>query len=193
MAHDNIEIEIKVKIENLSELVKFLDANGSFKGEKQQVDEYFSPEHEDFMAVRPVNEWLRLRQSEGRYSMDYKLWHRGANNVSEYCDEIETTVGNGDQARKILLALHFQPIGVVDKVRKAWVCQNYEIAIDSVKGLGDFVEIEYVGQDGNMDFHAIMAGMITFLKGLNCGKMEQISTGYIMLLLFPGETEYVLL
>jgi len=193
MAHNNIEIEIKVTIEKLAVLKAFLEEHGTFKAEKHQIDEYFSPKHEDFMSTRPVNEWLRLRMNDGKCSMDYKLWHRGKNNESEYCDEIETGVASMDQARKILTALKFRSIGKVDKVRRAWIYKDFEIAIDSVKGLNDFVEIEYVGQDGNMQFKEIVDEMIAFLKSLGCGKIAKIDTGYIMLLLFPEEAKYVTL
>lgn len=193
MAHNNIEIEIKVTIEKLAVLKDFLEANATFKAEKHQVDEYFSPKHEDFMSVRPVNEWLRLRMNDGKCSMDYKLWHRGEHNESEYCDEIETGVESMEQARKILTALKFRSIGKVDKVRRAWIYKDFEIAIDSVKGLNDFVEIEYIGKDGNMEFKQIVDDMIAFLKGLDCGKIAKIDTGYIMILLFPEEAKYVAL
>ena len=55
------EIEIKVRVKDSTAFVQFLDAEAEFTGEQHQVDEYFNPPDRDFTAVRPVNEWLRLR------------------------------------------------------------------------------------------------------------------------------------
>jgi len=51
---ENTEIEIQVKIENSQPLLEFLEKKGEFKSEKHQIDEYFSPAHRDFVAVRPA-------------------------------------------------------------------------------------------------------------------------------------------
>jgi len=73
MANKNIEIEIQVNVENSKPLIEFLEKNGNFQSEKRQVDEYFSPAHRDFLVTRPVAEWLRLRDAEGKYSFNYRL------------------------------------------------------------------------------------------------------------------------
>ena len=65
MATGNIEIEIKVRVEDEHTLVNFLEKQGTFHGEHHQVDEYYMPAHKDYLAVRPANEWLRLRTSDG--------------------------------------------------------------------------------------------------------------------------------
>lgn len=189
MAHDNIEIEIKVKIEKVEKLQLFLKEHGQFHGEKHQIDEYFTPETGDFMAVRPVNEWLRLRDADGKYTINYKLWHRDQTGKSEYCDEIETSIGDIAQGQKILQSLHFRSLVVVDKVRSVWTYQDFEIGIDIVRDLGTFVEIEYIGKDSNALPKEVMAQMITFLHNTQCGKVSQTDTGYPMLLLHPEEFE----
>ena len=62
------EIEIQVRIENSKPLLELLKAEGKFLYAKRQVDEYFTPPDRDFTAVRPVKEWLRLRDAEGKWS-----------------------------------------------------------------------------------------------------------------------------
>ena len=94
MAHNNIEIEIQVNVENLKPLIRFLKSNAVFQAEKHQVDEYFSPIHKDFLSVRPVSEWLRLRSASGLFSINYKNWHHEKDNKSYYCDEFETKIEN---------------------------------------------------------------------------------------------------
>ena len=190
MAHNNIEIEIQVNVEKIKPLIKFLKSNAVFRAKKHQIDEYFSPIHKDFLGVRPVSEWLRLRNTGKQYSINYKNWHYGKDNKSYYCDELETGIENIDKVRKILSALNFKSIVTVDKLRKTYTYKNYEVAIDSVKTLGDFVEIEYIGKDEKADPKKITAGMIDFLKKTGCGKIKRNYGGYPYLLLFPKEVKY---
>lgn len=71
----DIEIEIQVKLQHEKPLLVFLKGNGQFQTKKRQIDEYFSAPHRDFLAVRPVKEWLRLHDADGKYSINYKNWH----------------------------------------------------------------------------------------------------------------------
>ena len=190
MAHNNIEIEIQVNVENLKPLIRFLKSNAVFQAEKHQVDEYFSPIHKDFLSVRPVSEWLRLRSASGLFSINYKNWHHEKDNKSYYCDEFETKIENTEVTKRILLALNFKSIVTVDKLRKIYTYKNYEVAIDSVKGLGDFVEVEYIGKNTKTDPKKITSGMIDFLKKTGCGKIKINYGGYPYLLLFPKEVKY---
>lgn len=190
MANNNIEIEIQVNIENSKPLVDFLKTNGNFQSEKHQIDEYFSPISKDFLEKRPVREWLRLRDADGKYSVNYKNWHFDENGKSHYCDEFETKIENTEQLRKIFSSLDFKSIVIVDKLRNIWTYKEYEIAIDSVRGLGDFVEIEYIGKDNDIDPKKTTEEMIRFLKEVGCGKIARNYVGYPFLLLFPEEVKY---
>jgi adenylate cyclase, class 2 len=190
MANNNVEIEIQVNIENTKPLIDFLEKNGDFQSEKRQVDEYFSPAHRDFLEIRPVKEWLRLRDASGKYSINYKYWHYDEKGKGHYCDEFETKIENADQARKILSALNFKSIVVVDKLRKVWIYKDYEVAIDSVKNLGDFVEIEYIGKNKKADPEKITEEMVDFLKKVDVGKITRNYVGYPFLMLFPKEVKY---
>lgn len=186
---DNVEIEITVNIENNKPLMEFLEKNAEFKSEKHQIDEYFSPAHRNFIEIRPVKEWLRLRDADGEYSINYKNWHYDKNGKSYHCDEYETKVEDLNQIKKILDILNFKSLVKVDKIRKTWIYKDYEIDIDSVKKLGDFVEIEYIGKDENVDPKKITEEMIDFLKNLGCGKIKRDYIGYPFRLLFPDEVK----
>ena len=193
MANNHIEIEIKVNLENVKPLLDFLKSKAIFQSEKRQIDEYFSPSHDDFLAVRPVAKWLRLRNTEDKNSLNYKYWYYDAEGKSNHCDEFETKIDDIEPAKKMLAALNFKTIVMVDKLRKTWTYQDYEIAIDKVENLGDFVEIEYIGQDDHADPQKITEEMIVFLKNLNCGKITRNYVGYPFLLLFPNEVKFDIL
>ncbi|MDP2930750.1 MAG: class IV adenylate cyclase [bacterium] len=185
----SIEIEIQVNIENKEPLLAFLEKNADFKFETRQIDEYFTPAHRDFTVVRPVAEWLRLRDSSGHYSFTYKNWHYQGEK-SFYCDEYETEVKDLDQLKKAFAALNFKSLITVDKTRKVWLYRDFEVAVDSVKNLGDFVEIEYKGEDEKADPEKTTERMIQFLKDVGCGKIMINYMGYPYLLLFPKEAKY---
>jgi adenylate cyclase, class 2 len=186
---DDKEIEIQVQVENSKKLISFLNKNAKFIGEEHQIDKYFSPAHRNFIKVRPVVEWLRLRDSSGKYSVNYKNWHYDKDGKSHYCDEYQTSIENLKQLEKIFSSLDIKEIVIVDKTRRLYKYQDYEIAIDSIKGLGDFVEIEYDKELDNRKPVEITEEMISFLKKLDCGKITRNYVGYPFQLLFPKEVE----
>lgn len=189
MAHNNIEIEIQVKVEHGGALQEFLEKNAKFISERRQIDTYFTPAHRNFIERRPVKEWLRLRNAEGAHSLNYKSFHYDENGKSLYCDEHETILQDGECVQNIFAALDFRPVATVDKVRKSWKYRDYEIAIDSVKDLGDFVEVEYCGSDVQADPKKIKSEMLAFLKEIGCGTLVRNVVGYPFQLLFPNEIE----
>lgn len=186
----DIEIEIQVNIEKSESLINFLKENGSFQKEVRQIDEYFSPVDHNFFEVRPVKEWLRLRNSSNAYSINYKNYHYDKNGKSSYCDEREVVIKSADQMKEILNFLGFKNIVTVDKVRKIWAYKDYEISIDLVKNLGNFVEIEYIGNGKKVEPHKITNEMIIFLKNIDCGVIKRNYVGYPFQLMFPEETKF---
>jgi len=190
MANNNKEIEIQVNIEKGEPLLTFLAKEADFQAEKHQIDEYFTPAHRDFLSIRPVAEWLRLRNSDGNYSINYKNWHYDENGRSHYCDEYETKIESLEAAQKLFSSLNYRSLIVVDKTRKIWKYNDYEISLDSVKNLGDFVEIEYIGKNSSVIPEKVTGQMIKFLKDTGCGKISINYQGYPFLMLFPNEAKY---
>jgi len=186
----DIEIEIQVKVENSKVLLEFLEKNADFQSEKHQIDQYFSPAHRDFFEKRPVNEWLRLRSSSGKYSINYKNWHTDEDGKSHHCDEYESIIDDLEQVKKIFGVLNLKSVVIVDKLRKIWMYKDYEVSIDTVKGLGDFVEIEYKGEDEEVEPKNTTEEMVNFLKDVGCGKIERNYVGYPFQLLFPEEVKF---
>lgn len=189
MKKKNIEIEIKVRVGKSTPLINFLKKKGEFVGKSRQVDTYYIPVHRNFVKVRPAKEWLRLRRTKDKFFINYKNWHYDNADKTNYCDEYETAIGDIESLEKIFRALDIKPITSVDKKRQIWVYKNYEIAIDKIKGLGDFVEIEYKGEV-RANPKKVTDEMVKFLKDLGCGRVERNYQGYPFLLLFPKEVEY---
>ncbi len=183
------EIEIQVQIENSTELLNFLESTGEFIGKSEQKDTYYVPAHRNFLSSRPIEEWLRLRDSSGKYSINYKNWHYDQDGRSHYCDEYETPINDLEQLEKIFEALNMKQVITVDKIRKIWKYKDYEISLDKIVGLGDFVEIEYKSNTTKNPTH-ITKEMINFLKKFNVGEISRNYVGYPFQLLFPKEVQF---
>jgi adenylate cyclase class 2 len=181
----DIEIEIQTRVENVAPLLEFLEKNAEKVFEDHQKDEYYTPAHRDFVETRPIEEWLRIRES-GKHSVTYKKWHYNSDGTSNHCDEFETKVDDPDSIRKIFSAIDIKPLITVDKKRQSWNWQDYEVSIDHVEGLGDFVEVEYKGSM-KVDPNAKASEMIEFLKTNGVGRVEINYSGYPHMLLFPSE------
>jgi len=83
------EIEIQVRIERSEKLKALLDKEAAFIAENRQVDEYFTPAHKDFTVAKPIEEWFRIRDENGAFSINYKKWVY-ENGIGIYADEYET-------------------------------------------------------------------------------------------------------
>ena len=185
----NIEIEIQTRVQKSDVLLNFLEKEAKFISENNQIDEYFTPAHKNFVSIKPIEEWFRIREENGKYTINYKKWHY-ENGIGTYADEYETDIGDKETARKIFIALDLKPLIIVNKTRKKFMYKDYEIAFDNVVGLGDFVEIEYKGE-ASVDPKITTNEMVTFLKDKECGDIELNNGGYPMLLLFPEDAHYI--
>lgn len=189
MAGDDREIEIQLKVEKTIKLQKFLKQNAKFLYKTQQIDTYYTPAHRNFVKVKPVREWLRLRDSDGKYSITYKNWHYNKDGKSYHCDEYESKLDNLKSFQKLFSALDMKVLIVINKKRTVWKYRSYEISIDKVKGLGTFVEVEFSGKTDKSP-KQISLEMIKFIKELDCGKIEINRQGYPYLLLFPKDAKF---
>lgn len=177
MSGKDIEIELKFPLLNTDEVIKFLDDNAqSVKKDISQKDSYFIPAHRDFLGVKFPFEWLRLRESEKGFSLDYKHFYPENVEKTDYCDEFQTKLEDANSMRKILKNLDFNESVIVDKIRSTWLFKNVEIAIDDVKNLGKFIELETTKhfddpKEGKEYLYAV-------LKELNAKVGEEDLRGY---------------
>lgn len=61
---------------------------------------------------------------------------------TDYCDEFETKIEKADQIEKIFRSIDIKETVVVEKTRSTWMYKEVEVAIDEVKNLGTFIELE---------------------------------------------------
>ena len=182
MNFQHIEVELKFPllnhnglIEKLKSIVK-IEKEGDF-----QKDTYFNLAHRDFLSKKPVSEWLRLRESKKGFSLNYKKWHNEDGSKTVSCDEFETKIENPDSLKKLFGNLNFKELISVEKNRNVWNYKDTEIAIDEVKELGSFIEIEAKGNFTNIE--EVKKHLYEILKEIGAEVGEQDFEGYPYLLL----------
>lgn len=178
----HVEVELKFPLLNGKELAEKLKTTA--KPEKQgdfQKDTYYNPPHRNFLEKKPVSEWLRLRESKKGYNLNYKKWHNSDGNKTVSCDEFETKIENIESLKKIFTSLNFKELIIVEKTRNTWNYKDTEIAIDDVKELGNFIEIEAKGNFASIE--EAKKHLHSILKEIEAKTGEQDFEGYPYLLL----------
>ncbi len=181
----NVEVEVKVKIENFEEIKERVANRGKLIKSIKQIDEYYVPCHRDFFAQKPQpTEWLRIRTNPDKVVFEYdKSINMKADGDYDFAEEYETEISDPEEFRKILNFLDFKRITTVDKQREYWDCKEFEVALDIVKDLGSFIEVEAQGDFENTA--EAKKACLDFLKdlGIKDAETTQIKKGYPTLLL----------
>lgn len=181
MAKD-VEIELKLPLLNGDAAREALAKLAKKKYENFQHDVYFNSPGRDFLA-EPDNicEWLRIRLDGDKAQINYKDWQPHEEKIKTHSIEYETNVDSYDQLEKIFTALGFKKLIEVKKTRQAWSYKDVEICLDSVEGLGEFIELEYKGDLDSVE--AAREYLFAVLGELNAETGELDLKGYPYLLL----------
>lgn len=153
MANDNVEIEIKIPLDEdtffkVKEEIKEI---AKFEKSSYQIDDYFTPAHRNFVGPKFPFEWLRIRKRSNKVILTYKHYYPENAEITTYCDEFETEIKDKEQLEKIFSALDFKKLVTVEKEREVYVYNNeFEISLDIVKNLGYFIEIESMKDFGSV-------------------------------------------
>lgn len=179
MAHNNIEVEIKIPIskKDFLRIKKYLRKFTKFIKSSHHIDDYYSPKHKSFLEPRYPFEWLTVRQRDGKVLFNYKHWYPEGVKNTTHCDEYETEVGDARQLEKILKALDFKKILTIDKTRETYIYRGrLEIALDFVKSLGYFIEVESLKNVGGLK--RARGEILEFLRALGIEGTETVPGGY---------------
>lgn len=143
------EIEYKIQITNKQLLIlkKWLLKNSKSRKQKHQIDYYLEHPQTPFSFInkkgfKDAIDYLRVRVDSSGDSVCLKHFHKGDHGNYTHCDEYEVRVENGKELLSLFKFLGYKESVVVDKRREVYDYQDFEIGIDSVRDLGNFVEIE---------------------------------------------------
>ena len=132
--------EIKAYCQNPQKAENILLENkAKFKGSDHQIDTYFNVN----------NGRLKLREGDiETYLIQYD--RKEEKNVKSSSVKLFKSNDNLDELKAILSASLGIKV-VVDKMRKIFFINNVKFHIDQIEGLGSFVEIEAIGEQGKSD------------------------------------------
>ncbi len=154
MSHNDTEIEIKIKLdsESFSKIREKVENTAKFVKKVRQSDEYFTPAHRDFVEPKFPFEWLSIRKRGDKAILNYKHWHPDNAEIHTHCDELETEISNPEGLKKMFAAINMKSLVTVDKEREVFTYEDeFEVALDVVKELGYFVEIETTKDFGSVE------------------------------------------
>ena len=145
-----IEVECKLKIDNKVAIeCKLKELGFSLVNNLTEVDRYFDNLKGDIKANDSA---LRIRVTTNNDTNDSsaEINFKGPklDNVSVSRPEYETIVDDAPATEKILNSLGYYAVKpTVEKLRKTYVRDDMSACLDSVKGLGDFLELEILVND----------------------------------------------
>jgi len=172
----NQEVEIQAIIKNPKEVEKKLRKIGEFIKIRKQVDKYFVPPYRDFFAKEPPLEYLRVRFEKDKNHLNYSFLHFGKDGWLRVTDEYETFVDKPEIVEKIFQKIGLLPKVTVIKTRKYFDCGDFEVTLDKVKGLGNFMEIEARKNFGSIA--KTRKACLDFLKNLYIKYEMRAQMGY---------------
>ena len=153
-------------------------------GTKHQIDVYYlksgQPDTDTHFMIGTESAYLRLRHNveTDAFSFDLKLVderaHSGIHGEYEVALKGAPSFENCDA---ILKLLGFRRGCVVDKRRETFRKGEFEIALDAVEGLGEFIEIEIIADESSAS--AALARVDALASEFGLGEHTRMITGYV--------------
>lgn len=169
------EIEVKAKLSDVRGVLRKLKALGCVLTEPAtQHDTIFVDENYGaFEEFHPGRNVLRIRESKGKFL--FTLKQPQSNELD--CLEHETEVSDPVEFRHALELMGYHAAVEVHKTRMKTRYNGWEICVDHVVTLGDFIEVESIIED-DVDVDKIQNKLFAFLKTLGVRAQDQVTHGY---------------
>lgn len=169
-----MEIEVKAKVPNLTPIKKKFQKMGVRFGKSvKQIDHYFKLEGKEKESQGPGSALLRIRQQGGKIELTVKK----LTNRKGVWEEYEVTVSNKN-IFVILAALGFVPVFTITKIRETGVYGHFNLCLDTIKELGNYIEVEKFGKNGEK----IQNEIVTLLHSLGIKDSQIERRGYAQIL-----------
>lgn len=175
------EIEIKVKVDDKNTVLATLARQDIAVTESvTHHDRVFgvAGEKGDEDNSRP---WLRIR-TETKNGKDTHYFTL-KKSVTSQMDSIEheTIVNDDIELEMIIKHINFTPYSDLKKTRQKAKIGDIELCIDTVGGLGDFVEVEKLTDEG-ADYDTVAAELWQVIDSLNISRDNLVTDGYDVLM-----------
>lgn len=177
------EVELKFLLEDRDEFASRLEKLGATPASNEsQSDIYFQHPARDFSQT---DEAMRIRTIGEKNILTYKGPLLDSETKTRHELEVEFQPGNAsrDVMNQLLNANGYQSVLIVTKKRQSYRFtkndRRFEIALDLVDGLGEFVEVETIAEENDRD--QAKREILELAEELQLKRQER--RGYLRLLL----------
>jgi len=141
------EVELKARVDDRERLLEMIKvAGGIFLREVVQEDYYFSHPCWD---LRERDEALRIRKEGSGCILTFKGSRIGK--VAKVREEFEVRIEDFKSMVALMQKLGFEKAFIIKKRRSDFTMEGATVSVDSVEGLGEFVEIEIMANELGTD------------------------------------------
>jgi len=176
-----IEIEVKARVDDARKMERAIIAMGATPiGIQDQADTYYNAPHRNF---EKTDEALRIRVEDGDAFLTYK--GPKMDTVSKTRQEFQTRIKEPETMGNILSSLGFFPVATVTKRRKNYRLGDFLIALDAVRNLGDFIEVEISVKD-TKNYEEKIESIFKFMEKLGISRESSIRKSYLEMMLEKG-------
>ncbi|MFC5366835.1 class IV adenylate cyclase [Salinirubrum litoreum] len=184
------EVELKVRADHAAVRERLAELGATHVERVEQADTYYDAPHRDFAET---DEALRVRretvvsaddaETGSEDATEARVTYKGplVDDTSKTRREFETGVGDGETMDSVLGGLGFEPAAVVEKTRDRYRLDDYVVTLDSVAGVGEFVEVEREVPEAEVA--AAREGAFELLERLGLDPEETIRTSYLGMVL----------
>jgi len=178
------EVEVKARLKNKEAIIKKLDGFGcKFSEEIHQVDRIFIPK--DLAFPPPIGTAvLRVREQDDIFILTLKISQSGRQDSIERELEIE----EGKMMVEIINLIGYKEASLVDKKRIKTKYKDMVIEIDTVKDLGEFIEVEKIITEENSEVRiGIQKEIADFIETLGVAKEDLLVNGKYDIMLWEKQ------
>lgn len=172
------EIEVKLRVKDLDALTKKLAERGcELSAPIRQRDVVYTNKDVsgNLEGAKEGDVIIRIRHLGHAAELNMKIQRTHELDNSEY----ETEVSDPDATHHMLLALGYRPEVEVKKVRRHGRLGGYEICLDEVEELGNFVELEKLVPDSDgADPEVVRKELLRELESLGLSRNDEETRGY---------------
>lgn len=172
------EIEVLYQLDNEIKDIFAKLADFENQGAKKTLDVYFVDSKRD--DLKPSNgkiyKCFRLRDKNNQAFITYKNDHYDGETWL-YSDEHETKVESFDEAYKIVECLGLEELVRIDNTKHTFINDMYEIVIEEVNDLGNFLEVELLVSDDVTDIEGEKQKIRDFVTSLGLNPGTELNSG----------------
>lgn len=176
-----LEVEVKIKAP-LKETIEKLENLGFVKGTTvYEKDVYYNGTNKDLRAedkALRIREYRDFSTEKAKFVMNFK--GPKIDSLSMTREETEFEIPSFAAGEALFNGLGFFPAGTVEKTRTYYNKNDIECCLDTVTGLGEFLEIEIMAEES--DYDSAMNCIKELITSLGLSMNDSIRTSYLCML-----------